>query len=214
MKHILFDMDGTLIESHRGILSSLQYTIDRLDIECLRGRDLMCFVGPPLKRSFMDNASMTSHEADEAVRVYREYYARNGLYDSRPYDGIEELLKSLYGEAELYVCTSKPVGFAKELSEHFHLAKYFRQIVGSDPDDGISGKDGLIGYIAESFGLNKSDMLMVGDKYQDVYAAQLCGIGSVGVTYGYGTLEELMAGNAGAVVNSVPELKEYLKKII
>ena len=81
MKSFLFDLDGTILISHTGILSSLEYTIDTLNISQLRGKDLLCFVGPPLKTSFIEYANMTNNDAEYAVKVFREHYAQHGLFD-------------------------------------------------------------------------------------------------------------------------------------
>lgn len=213
-KSILFDMDGTVVVSHTGIISSLQYTIDKLDIEELKGRDLLCFVGPPLKTSFMEIAHLDDVRADEAVTAFREHYSQYGLFDSKLFDGMKDMLYSLKDKANLYICTSKPTPFAKSLCDYFSIAECFVGIFGSNLNERTLPKSETIKDILLHQHIKNEDALMVGDKFQDVDAARINSIRSVGVTYGYGSREELLEGAATKIVGSVNELGKLLEKFV
>lgn len=214
MKSLLFDLDGTLLVSHTGILSSLKYTIEKLGIEELIGKDLLHFVGPPLKDSFIRYANMSEGEANIAVKVFRDHYAEHGIFDSRLYDGIEGMLCRFDKKAQLYICTSKPTIFAERIAAYFNIDCYIKDIVGSELNSISLSKDKLIEYIIIEHNLKSCDVYMIGDKSQDILAAKLCNVCSVGVSYGYGSTDELSKAKADYIVNSVFELEEYLESIL
>ena len=132
---ILFDLDGTLTASGEGITKSVQYALEKMGKPEL-GEDLKkleVFVGPPLLEQFMVYAGFCEEEAKEAVRYYRERYNVTGIFENKPYPGIEELLGALKKQGLiLAVASSKPDPMVKIVLEHFHLDTYFDVIRGSD----------------------------------------------------------------------------------
>ena len=136
-QYILFDLDGTLTDSMEGITKSVQYALNAMGIEVEDHRELSFFVGPPLKESFQKNYHFTDEEAEEAVRLYREYYRPKGIFENTVYEGIPEMLEHLCDAGKtLLVATSKPTDFAEQILEHFGLKDYFDGVVGSFLDGG------------------------------------------------------------------------------
>ena len=125
-KVILFDLDGTLTESGEGITKSVQYALDKLgkpepDLEKLK-----VFVGPPLMEQFMKYADVDEETAKQAVVYYRERYTVKGIFENRPYEGVEELLDTLKSRGYiLAVASSKPENFVKQILDYFNLTQYF-----------------------------------------------------------------------------------------
>lgn len=214
MKSLLFDLDGTIVASHTGIISSLEYTIDKLNLNCLKGRDLLCFVGPPLKQSFMEYAKLNLDETEEAIKVFRKHYAEKGLYNCELYAGMFSLLENLSYKADLYICTSKPDIFAKFLADYFCISNFFKAVIGSNLDGTLSKKSDIIKYIIDKYDIDKSEAVMIGDKYQDVNAANQWGIKSIGVLYGYGSFHELHKGNASHIVKTVVDLGNCIEDLL
>ena len=101
---ILFDLDGTLTDSAEGITKCVQYALKHFGIDEPDLEKLKHFVGPPLREQFMKTYHMPERQAEVAVAVYRERYARIGMYENRPYDGIEEVLKMLQEEKKDIGC--------------------------------------------------------------------------------------------------------------
>ena len=210
--HILFDLDGTLTDPAQGICGSVMYALQKGGYPAGELSDYYRFIGPPLLESLQNHCHTTQKKARVLLEYYRERYAAVGLFENRVYPGIPELLSALHGAgAELILATSKPENFAQQILEHFELAQYFDCITGSDLS-GLRDKKALV--IAEALKRRSltelADCIMVGDRLHDVLGARECGLDSVGVLYGYGSVEELEKAGATFVVDTVEDLCQFL----
>lgn len=211
-EYILFDLDGTLTDSGVGITNAVMYALQKFGIQILNRSELYKFIGPPLGQSFKNYYGFSEEETEKAVEYYREYYKDKGLFENFPYDGIEELLKTLKDKGKiLLVATSKPEVFARRILEHFNMAKYFNFIGGSDMDGTRSQKAEVINYVLESSNiLDLSKAIMVGDREHDIIGAKKAGISSIGVLFGYGDREELEIAGADFIAATVEGIGEIL----
>lgn len=206
---ILFDLDGTLTESGEGITKCVQYALSRFGIEEPDLEKLQCFVGPPLLESFMEYAGLSREDAEKAVEYYRERYNTTGIYENRLYPKIRELLELLkVNDKILGVASSKPEVYVRKILEYFRVDGYFRVLVGSELDGRRTGKAEVIEEALRRLDLDwqRDSVLMVGDREHDVKGARECGIQCIGVTYGYGTREELEKAGAVYIADSVEDL--------
>lgn len=206
---ILFDLDGTLTESGEGITKCVQYALSRFGIQEPDLEKLRCFVGPPLLESFMEYAGLSREDAEKAVEYYRERYNTTGIYENRLYPKIRELLELLkVNDKILGVASSKPEVYVRKILEYFKVDGYFQVIVGSELDGRRTGKAEVIEEALRRLDLNwqRDSVLMVGDREHDVKGARECGLQCIGVTYGYGTREELETAGAVYVAESVEDL--------
>lgn len=210
---ILFDLDGTLTDPKEGIINSIQYALQKMKRPELLELELLKFIGPPIQRSFSEICQMNDEEVLRAVYFYREYFTKNGMIENKVYDGIPHLLHELKNAGKLlFVATSKPTVFAKEILGFFQLDHYFMEIVGSNLDGSRIDKKEIIEFISQKYSqYSKKNIVMVGDRSHDVIGANLIGIDSIGVTYGYGTQEELDDAGATFIVHTVEELNVILK---
>lgn len=212
--NILFDLDGTLTDPKVGITKSVQYALRKFGIAAELD-ELVPFIGPPLQGSFMEFYGLCDEDSRKAVKYYRDYFSESGIYENEIYSEIETLLQEIKGKsATLIIATSKPTLFAKQILDHFGIAKYFDVIMGSHLDGSLSDKTELIGHIISAYNVDKQKSVMIGDRKHDILGAKNCGIESIGVGYGYGTKEELLEAGATKYVKSVYELREYLKEMI
>ena len=210
-KAILFDLDGTLTDSGPGIIGCVVPVLEHFGLEVPCQKDLRTFVGPPLHESFTRHG-VPADKTEEALALYRSRYNTVGKFENTPYPGIRELLQTLTEDGHtLYVATSKPEALSVEILEHFDLAKYFRRICGASLDRSRSTKEAVIAYLLEENG-QAENMVMVGDTKFDVLGAKAHGIPTIGVTWGYGTLEELVEAGAAAIAHSPEELLELLNR--
>lgn len=195
---ILFDLDGTLVDTGLGITNSVMYALKKFDIEVKDRTSLYKFIGPPLHKSFENFYGFTPEKAMEAVEYYREYYKDKGIFEVEIYAGLENTLENLYNAGKtLLVTTSKPEVFAKRILEHLGIAKYFRVIAGANLDGTRTVKAEVIKYAFEQCNITDlSKVIIIGDREYDVIGAKEIGIDSMGVLFGYGSEEELK--NAGA----------------
>ncbi|SES16493.1 phosphoglycolate phosphatase [Gracilibacillus ureilyticus] len=209
---ILFDLDGTLSDPKTGITKSVQYALEKLNIVEPFLDKLECFIGPPLHVSFAEFYNMDEENIQKAIEWYRERFKEKGMYENELYEDIPELLKLLKErQYTLAVATSKPTVFAEKILQYFHIDQYFDLIVGSNLDGTRSAKAEIIQYIIDKYKQYElADFIMIGDRKHDIIGANNCGVDSVGVTYGYGSFEELNGTKPAYIVNSVAELKNLL----
>ena len=214
MKHnvILFDLDGTLTDPGEGITNSVAYALRKLGQTPPPRAELEAYIGPPLAGSFEQRAGVDRQTAELAVEYYREYFGVKGIFENELYGGIDGMLAALKAAgATISLATSKPTVYAKQIIEHFGIAKYFDAIAGSELDGRRVKKAEVIDYALELLGVSdRGSVIMVGDREHDIIGAKKCGVASVGVTYGYGSREELEGSGAGHIVDSVEELTRYL----
>ena len=216
---ILFDLDGTLTDSAEGILNSVKYALNKMNIQIPDVKTLNEFIGPPLTDSYIKYCGMTEKEAYEGLMLYREYFNVKGLFENRVYDGIPELLEKLCRDGKmLLVATSKPEEFSIKILEHFGLAKYFKMIVGATLDESINTKDAVINYALERLAkegvhVDKTKVLMIGDRRHDVEGAIKNGLRCMGVLYGYGSEKELTDAGASYIAATPEEIYDIVSKI-
>lgn len=213
--YLLFDLDGTLTDPKVGICTCVQYALASFGIDEPDIDKLTPFIGPPLKDSFMQFYNMDDRQAESAVAKYRERFQDTGLFENELYDGIPKMLETLNSKGMyLAVASSKPTVFVERILEHFHIKKYFKVIVGSELDGTRVNKDEVVAEaLRQLFGDNsveKEKVYMIGDRRFDVEGARAIGVESVGVTYGYGDMEELREAKADYIVRSVEELQSFL----
>ena len=209
---ILFDLDGTLTDSSQGIINSIIYALEKYDINDYDMPLLRKFLGPPLHESFEKFMGFDKEKSLQAVKLYREYFSSKGLLENEVYGGVNDLLQNLKENGKtLIVATSKPQQFTDKIMEHFDLAKYFDFIAGSNMDTTRSKKAEVIEYaLSECSIKDKSKVVMIGDRAEDMVGAQSVGIDSIGVEYGYGTFDELKNAGATYIVKTVDELENLL----
>jgi phosphoglycolate phosphatase len=187
---VLLDLDGTLVDSAPGIVSTIAYTLETMGRDVPPMSELLRWVGPPLPESFELRAQMSAEEAAEAIGVYRTRYLDVGVYDAKLFDGVAHLLRGLRGAgAHLAIATSKPTTPATIMLEHFTLSDYF-DVIACAADDETRGskaeviEDALTGLRAQ--GLPTDTMVMVGDRIHDIEGAAHHGIDTIMVRWGYG----------------------------
>lgn len=212
-EHILFDLDGTLICSHPGIVRGVGMVLEELGIY-KSPKELLSFVGPPMLESFTKGCGLSMEEYTRAIERFRRFYETQGMFESEVYPGIPELLTRLQSAGKkLYVATSKPEPQARQLLEHFGLQDFFAFIGGSDGDfhGERHNKTLVMEYVLKNAGIAPGPgVCMVGDKSHDVQGAKNTGIFSIGVLYGYGSREELRAAGADRIFDRADEVGGFL----
>lgn len=214
--HILFDLDGTLTDSRKGILRCVQYALEQCGMPESDETKLYPFIGPPLLTSFQEFCGMPPEQASFAVEQYRVRFSKIGMFENAVYDGIPELLGELRAKGYiLAVATSKPEVYTLQILEHFHLTEYFQVIAGSDIHREGETKEDIIRLALRRLGLleqEPSHVVMVGDRKHDLIGAHACGIPCIGVGYGYAPKGEMEAYHADAVAADVASLRKLFAK--
>ena len=212
MNYIFLDLDGTITNPAEGITKCFEYALNHFGIEVESRAQLEQFIGPPLRKSFMEGFGFEEEQAIEAVAKYRERFGPIGMFENEVYPGMEQALQSLKEAGKvLIVATSKPEHMAKKILAHFNLDGYFDDICGSCDDSNRNEKDEVIRYALEKHGITDlDDVLMVGDRKFDVIGAAKCGLKCMGVLYGFGDREELESAGAAYIVETVEEMARII----
>lgn len=216
MKAILFDLDGTIINSEEGITKCVQYALRAKGIEEPDLKKLLRFIGPPLEPSFREHYGMTEDEAWESVAKYRERFDVKGIFECCLYDGVKETIISLKEKGYvLALASSKPETACRRIIEHFGLTPYFDEIVGATLDGSIGTKEEVLEELGRRMAhmqITKDEMCLIGDTKYDAAGAKIFGIRCIGVSYGFGTREDMLAAGAEAVFDGIEEVERYIEE--
>lgn len=185
MKLIIFDLDGTLLDTGEGIIKSLKFALSKFGFPVPNDETCKSFVGPPLKKRFLELYDSDEQTADALLACFREEYGKGNLFLASVYPGVEECLKELHKQYSLAVATNKSEIQATQLLERFGLASYFDMICGSDMKASLT-KEQIVANAASKLGFSSADCIVVGDSGNDAEAAAKLGMQFIGVTYGYG----------------------------
>lgn len=209
---VLFDLDGTVIDSQAGIRNSLIYAFGHLGMPIPPEEVLHQFFGPSLAFTFRRLFRFSEAECDRAVSLYREYYNAGGLFECTPYPGIPELLQALHANGRrVILATKKPEQMAVRILEGLGLSPFFHEICGSSPEDKTEHKGHILTAALERAGISdRSTAVMVGDMSYDCIAAREAGIDCIGVLYGYGDEKNLSECPPQAIAHDADELAALL----
>jgi len=208
IRNLLFDLDGTLVDSSRTIGVCIDYAMEQLGVTAARKIDVAAVIGTPLLDIFGRHYDLTPEQSESAIWHYREHYDRLEQAGSRVYDGVHETLSSLGGHGyRLFVATVKPTAIAEKVLTDLQLRSYFEGVSGASMGHERRDKAGIIAHALRKFGLDPAQSLMIGDRDQDILGARENGLPSVAVTYGFGSEQELdsakpdhKVGHSGEIV--------------
>lgn len=209
---VLFDFDGTLADTSRGIFNSIRYALKQEGIPVGDETRLNYFIGPPLYDGFSHVYGTGKEQTARLVEEYRVYYSKEGVYQADLYDGMTEALDKLRAEGlRTAVTSSKPAHFLRVLLPHFGLEDRFDAVVGPELDNEIADKSDLCKKAVSLLGVPADRRAaMVGDRRYDMAGAAKAGLTAVGVTYGFGSAEELNGAGADVLAGSPAEVCRFI----
>jgi len=184
---VVFDVDGTLLDTSEGIISSVKYTLYQFGKQDLEKEDLRAFIGPPIQRSFSKVYGLSKEQADAMALCFRQQYQGHDLLKAIPYDGIFDVFNELKRlEVGIAIATYKREDYAIALLEHYGFSKFTLNIHGADLAGRLSKADIIHKCISEANVADSTSVVMVGDTDNDAIGADELGIPFLGVTYGFG----------------------------
>ncbi len=210
-KYILWDMDGTLVNTYEGVSKCVQHALDHYGID-LRGTDYSCFIGPPLRYSFPKYAGVPEERVEEAVAIYRERYNTVGVYECELFPDVKETLLAFKAAGFTQaLASSKPEDRCKNIIDKFGLTGILNHVVGASWDGKIDSKIQVLNetfrrLAEEDLSFKKKDAVLIGDTKYDADGALEAGIDCIGVSYGFGTREELLERGVVKIYDSLKEL--------
>lgn len=196
---ILWDLDGTLLDTTEGVVSAVKYAISELKLPQLDEKSIKSFVGPPIQDSFIREYGMSKEEAQEAANMFRSAYSTKFLLQAKLYPGILEVLKTCHEIGyRMAIATYKRHDYATKISEYFGLMNYCDFIQGGD-NNNLLKKSDIIDICIKEMGFSSLDrIVLIGDSEYDAVGAEQAGINFIGVTYGFGfnkTKKEILSLN-------------------
>ncbi len=208
--YIIFDLDGTLSDSKEGITKSVQYALKKVGIIEENLDNLNHFVGPPMVEEYRKTYGMSEEKAYETLHYYRERYVPTGIYETKIYPGVMEILESVKQKGlRIGMATSKPKGMAIEVAKYLEIKDYFDIICGADLHGPIQSKASVLNKLFENSTFKKEESVLIGDTKFDVEGANQVGIDSIGVSWGTGTKEEMKDHGAVEVFDDYKSLIKY-----
>lgn len=211
-KNIIFDFDGTLVDSRPGVVKAFKKAVKELTAKKITDQEIVQLIGTPLAQII----SVLLNTNDEAVidrgqDLFKEYYSRGGFYQNIVYSGIKEMLESLKSRSrQLFVVSNKIELFMTKILEQHHLKKYFTFVLGTDGTDTQSKKSDLVKYLLTHHKLKEHETVMVGDTENDIIAAKRNFIYSIGITWGYGLESNLIKAGADKICHNPLELEQFV----
>ena len=210
-KLVIFDLDGTLMDTSEGILSAVKYTIDKAGMSELTEEQMKSFIGPPIQKSFANIYGVDEVRANELASIFRERYSNVELFGAQPYDGIFELLEELAKrQIKTAVATYKREDYALRLLKKFHFDDYMSIMYGSDMEGRLSKSD-IIRKCIEEANVSFDETAMIGDTRNDEIGAHDLEIDFIGVTYGFGFKCKNDMGQYHKNIACVDEVRQILK---
>lgn len=207
-KNIIFDLDGTLSDPLEGVAKSIQYTLDKMGCSTVQTSELKWCIGPPIRNIFSILLNSRDDKLiNQAIDLYNKRYSNLGMYENKLYPNINAVLEGLKGrDIRLFVATFKPTKTAIEILIHFDLAQYFDKICGSNPSEEIYDKNELVASILTATNIQPGRTIMIGDRNHDIIASKKNKIYGAGVSYGYGSEDELRSAGADYIVETTSDL--------
>jgi phosphoglycolate phosphatase len=215
IKNIIFDLDGTLLDTSKGILESIRYTLIEMKLPQCSEEELQSFIGPPLLQSFVKYCGCTKDRAKEAVKIFRAYYQTGPIFHAELYDGVQNLCSLLVNDGmRMGVATNKPQRFASAILKAFELDSYFISICGAD-DDGTLKKSDIITNCLKIIGGKPNETVLIGDTINDASGALQVGIHFLPVTFGFGFKkhEDLKGVKYLAIADTSMQIADYISAL-
>lgn len=209
---ILFDLDGTVLDSAPGIVGALQQAMIDVGLQPADEAALRRDLGPPPPVIFAANG-VPDDLLDSAFAAYRKHYLDQGLQRAEVYPGVRRLLAELRPDYRLATATMKLISTAIPFVTHHGLHDHFDVIGGAE--HGTTDKAAIIGATRATLGdPDPAQMIMVGDRHSDITGGQQHGLRTIAVTWGYGSREELVATAPDAIIDTPGELSDAVRRLL
>lgn len=209
--YVLFDLDGTLADSGEGVMNCAKYASITLGYPEPPQSQLCKMIGPSLKVGFPKFLGIKENDILSAIKLFRERYSTVGLLETVIYDGIADLLRSLKAAGcRLFVATCKPTVYSETILRNLGIADFFELVVGSNLDNTRTEKPEVIDYLCSTAGIEPKQCVMIGDRFSDIRGAKFFSMDSIGITFGYGSRQELQAEGATFIADSPKDVERII----
>jgi phosphoglycolate phosphatase len=212
LRNIFFDLDGTLVDTSLGVFRCYRYAFAKLDIPYPGDNTMQQFLGPPLREAFTRLLTTADNIViEKAVAIYRERYSPIGVFECTAYPGVPDLLSGLSTKGlRLFVVTTKAKPYADIVVKHLGLDRWFTDVFGAGLDGQFDDKAEMIQHILSTLDLDAHETVMIGDRERDIRAGKSNGTRTIGVTYGYGFVDEIETARPDWICHKPEEIGKLL----
>ena len=205
----IFDLDGTVVNPGTAIPRCINHALKKHDIKAVPIERLKRYIGFSLEEIFQQITGKKDKKFIKGcVDAYRERFHKEGIPEHRLYPGIVGLLEAVSEKGDVIIATNKPEVSCQMVLDHLGIRKYFKSIYGLETSKGKNDKAVIYKEVVKREKIKTA--MVVGDRGTDVEAAKKCKFTSIGVSYGYGTKDELSSAGADHVAETVGELRQCL----
>jgi phosphoglycolate phosphatase len=211
---VLFDLDGTLVDSFPGIASAYHHMLQAMDLEDIPDSEIRPLVGQNIQAVLSEYFGLSGDRLEKGVLTFRDEYGSHGLYRYSKYEGIDHALKRLQNDTvTLCIATGKLRTMASDLLVHAAWSETFAVVGGAEVDGSRLHKRDIIAWTLDQMPKGTRAVAMVGDRGVDIEGGRELGLPGIGVTWGYGDTDELDAAGASVIVHSPEQLLRALRDI-
>ncbi len=220
-KLIIFDLDGTLIDSVPDLAAAVNHMLTELgyrayDEHLIRlwvGNGAQTLVKRALSGSVTIDETIDETHFMQALNIFLTHYSKNLALHTKAYENVVTTLQQLQKRGyRLAIVTNKPVEFVSPILEALSLQQYFEYFIGGDSLPERKPHPMPLLHVCEKLGTTVDEAVMIGDSKNDLLAANAAHMQSIGVTYGYNYDEEISVYDPDIIVDDFAELLKYLVK--
>lgn len=203
MRLVLFDLDGTLIDSAVGILGAMRHAFASMGVAAPEADVLRSWIGPPLRATFPSVLGDDPDRIEQAVGHYRDRFDAGGWSEHTVYAGMADVVSAISARGDrLAIVTTKVRSQAERIVAHLPFGGRFERVYGPQPGSHASEKAAMIAQALADFGATAENTVMIGDRRFDIEGALANRVHAVGVTWGFGTRDELVEAGADVIVDA------------
>ena len=207
---IIFDLDGTLVDTAPDVLQSANHTLRKLGMREITLEEARRSIGPGpdnFARIVLPEGQL--HRYDEFIRLFRQHYRDHCLDTTRPFPGVPEVLEALVGVPKA-VASNKPREYTQAILQALELSRHFDTVVGPEDVARVKPAPDMLLLAARRLGVDPAQTLMVGDTDNDVLAARSAGMPVCAVTWGYSPEEHLRSLHPDFLIDEPFQLLEIV----
>ncbi|MDX9745299.1 MAG: HAD family hydrolase [Syntrophales bacterium] len=207
---MIFDFDGTLVQTGEGIVKSVNFTLNRLNLPTIAGEEILTFIGDGVVK-LIERATGEEGRAyrERAMEIFSDHYGRHMMDQAELYPGVHDLLRH-FAEKRKIILTNKRYGFTKKMAEALALDGFFEEIIGADSTPFIKPAPELMQAVLSRYPVARNRVVMIGDGVNDLLLAKESGVIGCAFLNGLGDREELLALGPDITFEDFGELKERL----